>query len=294
MDRTADFRRFVAGLGGPSATAAEPAASSPSSSSSSSPFMGEARELRGRLGELRRALLRDGSGEASEIHAFKASVSELEPLALDLSDLADRAPPHRRRQDLINFRRAVVRDLYEELRDLASQVQTEQMQEMRHENEVASFFTAAPSSSSRAALAPGRKPPPLLAGSSAQGVEADLVVDALVDESVSAESLKAEEQQLLAAFETNLDQINQVKQKLGEVAAMVSVFATKAEEQQEIAENILEDAQTSTTNVEEAGKHLQRANDNKSSYNFYIVCWFTGSAIFLLIFDFIDARYSWI
>merc|ERR1712194_326509 len=108
------------------------------------------------------------------------------------------------------------------------------------------------------------------------------------------DDVKAEATELLAAFETNLDQIHQVKHKLGEVATMVSVFAMKAEEQQEVAEVIVTEAEAATDNVEQAAKHLKQANENKASYNFWIICWFMGASFFLMVFDFIDARYSWI
>lgn len=281
MDRTADFRRLVTALGG--------APTADAGGLPDSAFVKAAGELRKRLAQLRRDLQYEG-GQPSDIQACKDSMSALEALVEDVADLGDLAPPLRRRQDLLNFRRGVVQSLYEDLRDLASRVQTEQMQEMRHESEVSSFFTSAasPSASSRCKPPPLPVGPPLglAAGTASGGAEE-------IDGDASA-SLQAEEQELLAAFETNLDQINQVKQKLGEVATMVSVFATKAEEQQEVAAQILEDAEVATQHVEDAGKHLQKANDNKSSYNFYIVCWFMGSGLFLLVFDYIDSRYSWI
>lgn len=48
----------------------------------------------------------------------------------------------------------------------------------------------------------------------------------------------------------------------------------------------------STSYVEGAQKHLERAIENRNSYRFYVVCWFLGSAIFLLVFDYIDSRWS--
>lgn len=273
MDRTADFRRLV-GVGGPrDATAATPPPAPTCA------FLLAAGNLRGRLIQLRLAHRCEGV-QPKEIQGCRESMSKLEATSDNIEDLGPRTPLPQQSHDLLALRRGVVRDLYEELRDLASHVQTTQMQEMRRENQVASFFTAA---AAGAPLPLHRKPPPAPAELSTGPA------DAALDEDV-----KAEARELEAAFETNLDQINSVKHKLGEVATMVSVFAMKAEEQQEVAAQVLEDAQAATTNVEEAGKQLKKANDNKSSYNFYIICWFLGASMFLLVFDFIDARYSWI
>jgi len=275
MDRTDEFRRLIAGLGG-APTAQSMGAPAPS------PFMRHAGELRRRLLRLRRELrIRGGGDQASGIEDCKDAMAVLEGLVDEPLEAAEGGMPASRRQDHHNFRHAVVQGLYEELRDIASQVQSKQMQEMRHEAEIYNLFTEGGGISARMM----RRSPELPDTSEGDGGSERRLPD---------DSLKAEEQHLLAAFETNLDQINQVKQKLGEVATMVSVFATKAEEQHEMAEQILDDAATATQHVEEASKHLQKANDNKSSYNFYIVCWFLGSSIFLLIFDFVDARYSWI
>lgn len=265
MDRTAEFRRLLEKAGG-----AAPAPEAPAPSA----FSRSASELREQLELLRRGL-RDDSVEASHIQACQQKVERLEASVGDLGELGPRAP--RQTQDLLAHRRGVVAALYEELRELASRVQASQVRELRHEAEVAGFFTAAP----RQAFVP--KPPPRLEVPEGDGSAAR----------VPASALRAEEQHLLQAFQTDLDKIQETQQKIEEVSALVGMFATKVVEQQEQAEHIHAIAEESTAYIEKAEKHLHQAAKNSDSYRFYVVCWFVGSALFLLVYDYIDSCF-WI
>ncbi|CAJ1336273.1 unnamed protein product [Effrenium voratum] len=255
VDLTGEFRR-LAGVQGISAPAP-------------GGFIRRAQAEKGRLRALRD--LRDRAATA-EINQIQASVGELESMVEDLSDLP-MAPGQDR--DQVAHRRGVVAALYEELRSLAAKVQGEQVSELQHEAEVAGYFMAA---------APRRpvKPPPSAA------MEDLRVPDTLG----GSEALRAEEQRLLATFTTDLDKIQETRAKIEEVSTMVGFFATKVAEQTEQTDEILELTEESTGYVEAAEKNLQRAIQHSNSYRFYVVCWFLGSAMFLLVVDYIDARWS--
>mmetsp|Transcript_38690 Transcript_38690/g.120362 ORF Transcript_38690/g.120362 Transcript_38690/m.120362 type:complete len:157 (-) Transcript_38690:136-606(-) len=154
------------------------------------------------------------------------------------------------------------------------------MSEQQHEAEVSSFFTAVPSASSTARRKPP-PPPPLPPQDGVRPPDAE-----------ESERLEAEALALLAAYETDLDKIEETQAKVGELANMVSFISTKVVEQQDQIETIQELAEESTEYVEMAGKHLDRAVDNRSSYRAWLVCWFVGSALFLLVYDYLDARFS--
>merc|ERR1712232_1516472 len=111
---------------------------------------------------------------------------------------------------------------------------------------------------------------------------------------LGAERLDQEQENLLVTFHSDLDRIAETQAKLEEVSSLVGLFGNKAMEQFEMAEEIRESAEQSTAVMEDATRHLTKAVENSNSYRFYVVCWFLGSAMSLLIFDFIDARYSWI
>merc|ERR1712216_142717 len=104
--------------------------------------------------------------------------------------------------------------------------------------------------------------------------------------------LAAEEQALLQMFDTDLDQIHTTQTKMEEVSSLVGLFATKVTEQQEQVDNIHDLAVDATNYVENAEKHLQKAVENSNSYRFWVVCWFVGSALFLLAYDQFDQRFS--
>merc|ERR1712048_789955 len=97
------------------------------------------------------------------------------------------------------------------------------------------------------------------------------------------DELRAEEQNLMTMYAgSDLDQIQDVRTKIDQVSSMMTFFATKVTEQQEMIENIHEDAVKATDYIQEGEKHLIKAKENRDSYRFYVVCWFIGSAFFLL------------
>ncbi|CAK9027376.1 unnamed protein product [Durusdinium trenchii] len=228
-------------------------------------FILQAEEQQSRLKRLRQSLDRDAT---KEINHIQASVAQLEA-SLEVADAS---------RDDLGHRRGVVAALYEELRTLAERVQREQVSQLEREAEVASFFTAP--------MAPSKAPmtvPPVVPAMEDLG---------LPNLEANKSSLRAEEQRLLATFSTDLDKIQETRAKIEEVATMVGLFATKVAEQTEQTDECYQLTEQSTSYVEGAQKHLERAIENRNSYRFYVVCWFLGSAIFLLVFDYIDSRWS--
>lgn len=184
-------------------------------------------------------------------------------------------------------RQSVVASLYEDLRELASQVQSEQVNELQREQEVSSFFASTPSR--------GLKPsaPPPAKRSQARGSGEPLWSQDSPD-LPNDEQLRAESQALLTNYKSDLDQIQGTQAKLEELSSLVGLFANKVAEQAPEIEMIYEDAQKATESVEKGEEYLKKAVTNSNGYRFYVCCWFVGSALVLLFIDFIDARYSWI
>jgi len=284
MDLTAEFHR-LAGI-------SNEASKSTRSVVASSAFVRAAAAQKQRLSTFRHSVHSD-SGLTAEIRSCEKQMKELEQLTEDYSDLS--VPSPWRSRDHVANRRAIITGLFEELRELAVQVQSTAMSEQRREAEAAGFFVSNVTRSSVAKIKPpaALPPPPQHSGGSFQS-NANSGQQFAENGSEEAERLKAEEQVLKALFESDLDQINETQTKISEIATMMSVFSTKVVEQHEQVDNIHGFAEESTDLVEQAGKHLDRAIDNSNSYRFYVVCWFVGSAIALLIFDFIDERYFWI
>ncbi|CAL1140822.1 unnamed protein product [Cladocopium goreaui] len=230
-------------------------------------FMDHAEVQRERLKELRRCLDRQVTGE---LNSIQARVAQLEASVEDLSDLGDLGEVVTESRDQVAHRRGVITSLYEELRSLAEKVQKEQVSQLQREAEVASFFTA-----------PIAAKPPV-----------PTFDDVPLPVETNKSALRAEEQRLLTTFTTDLDKIQETRAKIEEVSSMVGLFATKVAEQTEQSDECYDLTQQSTSYVEGAQKHLERAIENSNSYRFYVVCWFLGSAMFLLVFDYIDARWS--
>lgn len=281
MDLTCEFRRLT-GLTSIGAVA------SPTPMPGSA-FMLEAASMSSKLGQLHRDLLNDPEQMAA-IHSYQDDMSRLERIAEDCSDLGLLAPVPPRNRDILASRKGVVSCLYEELKSLASKVQNSQVAEMQREADASNFFSSPAGTSSTAAAAAAAKrlkPPPLSEAARPLLPEAR-------SEGEAAERLREEEQRLLTAFESDLDRIQETQTKVEELAAIIGLFATKVVEQQEVIDNNLELAEESTAYVEKAEEHLRRAVTNSNSYRFYVVCWFVGSALALLLFDFADARWSYI
>eukprot|EP00435_Cladocopium_sp_Y103_P029787 s1580_g7.t1 len=262
MDLTHEFRRLAGVDAGPGFRPR------------SGGFMDQAEVQRERLKELRRCLDRQVTGE---LNSIQARVAQLEASVEDLGDLGEAVSESR---DQVAHRRGVITSLYEEffaaswLRSLAEKVQKEQVSQLQREAEVASFFTAP-------IAAKPSKPPPV-----------PTFDDVPLPVETNKSALRAEEQRLLTTFTTDLDKIQETRAKIEEVSSMVGLFATKVADQTEQSDECYDLTQQSTSYVEGAQKHLERAIQNSNSYRFYVVCWFLGSAMFLLVFDYIDARWS--
>jgi len=99
---------------------------------------------------------------------------------------------------------------------------------------------------------------------------------------------------LLSVFQTEFDQSQETQTKVQEVSALLIKFGQQVDAQQEVIETIHADVDDSINYMDRAADELKKAKENQNAYRFYVMLWFIGSALFLLVFDFIDARYSWI
>merc|ERR1712232_1474016 len=148
------------------------------------------------------------------------------------------------------------------------------VEELQRQAEKSSFF-------SKEASGPRKRKPP--AGAWQQSDAPAIAASA---------GLQDESRALLLTYESNLDKLQELNAKIVEIGGLVNLFATKIEEQEEMIETIHDDTEKAAEHIEDATKHLQRAVTNSNSYRFYVVCWFVGSALALLVFDYIDARWS--
>ena len=99
--------------------------------------------------------------------------------------------------------------------------------------------------------------------------------------------MQAEAAALMRAYESDVDQIQEVQQTMEVIASLGTALAEKVEEQAEITESIMENADQSIEDMQQAEKNLRKAIDSGTSYRFYILCWFLFGGFSLLIFDFI-------
>lgn len=268
MDRTAEFRLL--------ANAAPSDGSVPAPCRPVNAFMRAAGEQQQRLSQLRHRLQFDSGQKATAVQACKEEMSRSHELANLIEDTNGLSPQEmRQRGQLLEHRRALLWSLSEDMQSLVSSVQSAQVSELQHEAEVAGYFHSSPSKTLVA-------PPPVIEEpdlwrSDAVGGPGDDAVDAEVSS-------------LLMMFSNDMDQIQETQKKTQEVSALVTQFAMEVANQQQMIENVTELAEESIEHIKQAEGHLQQAVKNSNSYRFYVVCWFTGSAIFLLIFDYLDSR----
>lgn len=285
MDRTAEFRKLV-GEGSD--------ASHKEGAWCISRFMSAAMEQTQRLEELNTSFSRGGDRMAS-IQECQNHMAEVEGFSDDFTTAEGSELPvlkGRKKQDksldtMRAHRQAVVASLYEKLRELAAKVQSEQVNELQREQEVNSFFSSAPVRG----LQPSKPPASKRSQPRGSGQEPWAQDGPGLP---SDDQLRAESQALLTNYKSDLDQIQGTQAKLEELSSLVGLFANKVAEQAPEIEMIYEDAQKATDHVERGEEYLKKAVTNQNGYRFYVCCWFVGSALTLLLIDFIDARYSWI
>ena len=89
---------------------------------------------------------------------------------------------------------------------------------------------------------------------------------------------------LLVQFESNEDQVTEVRKKIFETSSLLSVLSSKAIEQQEVAYSVLETATESVGYVDRAEDQLKKAIKNNDGYKFYILMylWILTLSIWLL------------
>lgn len=101
------------------------------------------------------------------------------------------------------------------------------------------------------------------------------------------EDLEMEAAVMLTTYQSDTDQVMNVRRHLQETSTLLSMLSTRAIEQEEVVGSVLSTAEESIENIEKAEIHLKRAIQNNSSYRFYIVCWFFLLSTILILFDMI-------
>jgi hypothetical protein len=83
--------------------------------------------------------------------------------------------------------------------------------------------------------------------------------------------LEREAEILLATYQSDQDQVFEVRKKIQETSALLSVLSSKAVEQQEIAASIFDVATESVGHVDSAEDQLKKAIKNNDSFKVYLV-----------------------
>jgi len=221
----------------------------------------------------------------SEVVAHGEKIKELEEHLSDFEDLGWRAPKQSR--DLVAHRKAVIVSLYDDLQQVVEKVELAQVQRLQHEAEVAKYFSEESEMTSVdwSQMAQPSPPPAFgVVGGSVGSSSPALPGLTLPDDDGK---LDAEARSILLTYMSDTEDIQATMRKAEEVTSMMNLFSQKVEQQHEQLESILKDAMESTRYVEEAEQHLKKAVDNKSSFRYLVVCWFVGSALFLLVLDFV-------
>jgi t-SNARE complex subunit (syntaxin) len=104
----------------------------------------------------------------------------------------------------------------------------------------------------------------------------------------SASSADMEAMELLSMYQTDVDQVVNVRRNLDELSSVLSVLSSRAIEQGELATSVLETAADSIMYIDNAENQLKRAIDNNSSFRLYIVLWFICLSMILIILDLIS------
>ena len=165
-------------------------------------------------------------------------------------------------------RSAIVAILYESLRSLVAQAQARDLGKLQRELVIKKHFQP------DVARIPTRVVNP--ASFSPSGGEE------------SAEpALEHEAELLLATYQTDTDQVVEVRRKIQETSALLSVLSTRAVEQDELAGGILATASESIGFVASAEEQLKKAIKHNSSYRLYLVTWFMTLACILWFLHFV-------
>jgi len=167
----------------------------------------------------------------------------------------------------------IVKILYQKFRESISKIQEDDSKRIRREILIDTYFK------------PTR--PPSVASLRDKQALAHLAPSLLPPPPETAQALNEEAEILLANYQTDVDQVVNVRRGIQEMASLLSMLSGKAMEQEEIATCVLGVASDSVGYVENAEFQLKKAIGHNSSYRFYIVMWFICLSMSLLILDFI-------
>jgi t-SNARE complex subunit (syntaxin) len=97
-----------------------------------------------------------------------------------------------------------------------------------------------------------------------------------------------EAETLLEQFQQSEDQVIEVRRKIHETSALLSVLSSKAVEQQEIAGNVLDIAVESVEYVDSAEGELRKAIQHNEGYKKFLLWFFWTLTVIIWLLDFIS------
>lgn len=163
------------------------------------------------------------------------------------------------------FKENVISVLYEEIRNALTREQQRAVTKLQREINIQRFFEPGGIVVGRADTSSVvRRTDPQIAFS-LDNRKTESTVDPILDQ---------EAEILLADYVTDVDQVMDVRRKVQETSALLSVLSSKALEQQEMATSILEVASESIGHIDNAESELKKAIKNNDSYKTYLIMWF--------------------
>lgn len=201
--------------------------------------------------ELAERLLSLQSSSSSQVYAIQEEIERVEPRLLSGTG-SEEEQAHRA---------AIVSILYERLRAAVTEIQKKEMVKLQREMVIQKHFQ--PDMAQVLRVKQPQKP-------------ADIYEERPEDAPPSSQSAQwdNEAEILLATYQTDTDQVADVRRKLQETSALLSVLSTKAVEQEKLASSVLATAAESIGHVEMAEDQLKRAIKHNDSFRTYVVLWF--------------------
>lgn len=214
--------------------------------------------------ELADRLLSFQSSSSSQVYAIQEEIERVEPRLLGGTG-SEEEKAHRA---------AIVSILYDRLRDAVAELQKKEMVKLQREMVIQKHFQP-----DMAQVLRVKKPEKLV-------VINDERPKAVPPSSQSAR-WNNEAEILLATYQTDTDQVVDLRRKLQETSALLSVLSTKAVEQEELAASVLATAAESIEHVEMAEDQLKRAIKHNDSFRTYVVLWFWCLSLILWLLHWI-------
>lgn len=208
---------------------------------------------------------------AAEVDRFSEATAILESISAgnwDVQDRIDKLDKHWLEGQLVSegeraVRTAIVAVLYEKLKSQVQAMQEREIVKLEREIRIDKYF----------------QPKFVSLGAASKSVYVRPTVESLVGavDPVGA-PVEAEWQhegvELLFEYQRDTDQVAEVRKRVCETGALLSVLSSKALEQQEVANAVLGIATDSVAFVAGAERELNKAAKHNSSYKLYLVVYF--------------------